>query len=364
MEVKDQATATEAALNLDRPSNDPAPKPGEPPAPRSQSTTSRLFPDFVAEDGLIVNRPVKPFVDAGKELPSAGATPVPAPVAAIPPASAPTAPGELDLSKLPEGTMVRVKVDGVEMTLPAKEALKNIQLERHLTQKSQELARERASLEAERAAFRNAPPAVPKAPEPPASPPAPGKAPVEDPRIASLQQQIAELSAAIAPQRFQSGLNRLAEKAKTELGATDFLEYAPKIKAFIDAEIAKPEVAANPVAMQALDSQAFWYGKYQEMKLRDVLSGAKPVAPVLTPSNVVPVTEPVVAPAGTQIVLDKNSRPIVVPIVESSGGTPSRVSQDQDWQMRYNAAMETAKKTGRTEDWQAVFRLKRESPAS
>jgi cellulase/cellobiase CelA1 len=51
-------------------------------------------------------------------------------------------------------------------------------------------------------------------------------------------------------------------------------------------------------------------------------------------------------------------------MVEGSSNVPSRVSQDQDWHTRYSAAMETAKKTGRTEDWQAVFRLKRETPAS
>ncbi len=123
-------------------------------------------------------------------------------------------------------------------------------------------------------------------------------------------------------------------------------------------------MAANPALCAQLDNQGFWYAKYQEMKLRDVLSGAKPAAPVLTPSSIVPVSEPTPAPAGTQIVLDKNNRPVVVPIVEGSSGVPSRVSPDENWQSRYHAAMETAKKTGRTEDWQVVFRLKRENPES
>jgi len=354
MDIKDQATATEAALNLDRPGS-VAQKPGEPVVPRSQSTTSKLFPEFVAEDGLIVNRPVKAFVDSGKELPPAAVTPASVTAPAAPAPQAPTAPGELDLSKMPDGTMVRIKVDGVEMTVPAKEALKSIQLERHLTLKSQELARDRAALEAERAMLRNTPQPPKKDPEPPKS---------EDPRIEALQQQIAELSAAIAPQKFQAGLNRLAEKAKTELGATDFLEYAPKIQAFVDSELAKPEVAANPQILQQLDSQAFWYGKYQEMKLRDVLSGKTPAAPVLTPSNVVQVEPIATPPAGTHLVLDKNNRPVVVPMVEGSSGVPSRVSPDQDWQGRYQAAFDVAKRTGRTEDWQTVFRLKREVPAN
>lgn len=362
MEIKDQATAIEAALNLDRPAPTSVPKAGEPPAPRVPSTTSKLFPDFVSDDGLIVNRPVKQFEDRGREAPPAVATLATAPVAPTSSPSAPTAPGELDLSKLPDGTMVRVKVDGVEMTLPAKEALKNIQLERHLTIKSQELARERMALEAERAALKQ-PPVPPKAGEASQTPAPTPKPSPEAERIAALERQIAELNAAVAPQRFQAGLNRLAEKAKTELGATDFLEYAPKIQAFVDAELAKPEVAANPQVLQQLDSQAFWYAKYQEMKLKDVLSGAKPAAPVLTPSNVVPVGPTETAPPGTTLVLDRNNKPIVVPILEGSTGIPSRVSPDQDWQSRYQAAFETAKKTGLTEDWQKVFRLKREIPA-
>ena len=158
---------------------------------------------------------MKAYSDTGKDLPPAGATPAPAPAPSAPTPQAPTAPGELDLSKLPDGTMVRIKVDGVEMTVSAKEALKNIQLERHLTQRSQELARERVSLEAERAAFRQQPPATPKAPDAPATPPAPGKTPAaDDPRIAAMERELAAMRAIVAPQQFQTGLNRLAERAK------------------------------------------------------------------------------------------------------------------------------------------------------
>lgn len=362
MEIKDQATAVEAALNLDRPGSEPVTKPGEPVAPRKLSTSERLFPENVSPDGFITNRPVKNYTDTGKELPAAGATPASAPAPAIPTPQAPTAPGELDLSKMPDGTMVRIKVDGVEMTVPAKEALKSIQLERHLTLKSQELARDRAALEAERASLKNQQPPPPPPPKEPQQPPVPAKN--DDPRIAALERQIAELNASIAPQRFQSGLKRLEEKVKTELGATDFLEYAPKIQAFVDAELAKPEVAANPQLLQQLDSQAFWYGKYQEMKLRDVLSGAKPAAPVLSPSSIVHAPALAEAPPGTSLVLDKNNRPVIVPNVEGSSGVPSRVSPEQDWQARYDAALDTAKKTGRTEDWRVVFRLKREPQSS
>jgi hypothetical protein len=360
MEIKDRATAEEAALNLDRKGSEPQ-KPGEPVTSTAPSTAAKLFPDFVSEDGYIVNRPVKDFEDKGRGTEPVAATPSPVVAPSAPLTPAPTAPGELDLSKLPEGTMVRIKVDGVESTVSAKEALKNIQLERHLTQKSQELARDRAALEAERASLRQPAPAVPKAPEPP---PVQGKPPAEDPRIAALQAQIADLNAAIAPQRFQSGLNRLADRAKQELGATDFLEYSPKIQAFVDSELAKPEVAANPQALRQLDSQEFWYSMYKDMKLKDALSGQKPVAPVLTPSNVVPTMPSTPAPAGTQLVLDKNNQPVIVPMVEGSNGVPSRTSPDADWQSRYQAAFVVAQKTGRTEDWQTVFRLKRENPGS
>ncbi len=366
MEVTDQATATEAALNLDRPGSAPAPKPGEPPAPRVQSTTAKLFPEFVGEDGVIYNQPVKPFEDKDKALPPAAATPAMKPAPAIPPAPAPTTPVYLDLSKLPDGTMVRMKVDGVEMDVPAKDVLKNIQLERHLTIQGQKLAAERANLEAERAALRQPTPpqpslAVPKPGEPPA--PAPAVKPAEDPRIAALETQLAELRTLVAPQQFQEGLKRLDAKVKADLGADDFLTYAPKIQAFVDAELAKPEVAANPMAIRALDTQAFWFGKYQEMKLKDLMAGngkAAPAPPAPVTPSIVPRLEPISVPAGTVPVIDRNGNAVAIPVIEPSSGAPSRESPDANWQGRYQAAFETAKKTGRTEDWMEVFRLKRE----
>lgn len=362
MQIKDQATATEAALNLNSMGSESSRKEGEPAAPRSETTASKLFPEFVSDDGLIVNRPVKAYTDSSRELPPAAATPSQPTAPTAPVQNSPTAAGELDLSKMPDGTMVKIKVDGVEMTVPAKEALKSIQLERHLTLKSQELARDRAALEVERAALKSAnqPPAVSK--KDPELPIAATKG--EDPRIEALQRKIDELNAIVAPQRLQAGLNILAKRAEQELGAKDFLEYAPKIQAFVNEQLAKPEVAANPNIVNQLDNSEFWYAKYQEMKLRDMLSENPKAPAVLNPSNVVSQPSIIKSEAGTHLVLDKNNNPVIVPMVEGSSGVPSRVSPDQDWQGRYQAAIQTATKSGKTEDWQKVFRLKREIPSN
>jgi len=360
MEIKDQATAIEAALNLDKPGSEPAKNAGEPAAPRKLSTSQRLFPENIAGDGTIINRPIKGFEDTTKVFPPAAATPASAPAPATPTQPAPTAASILDLSKLPEDTMVRTKVDGVEMNVPVKEYLKGIQLERHLTLQGQKLAQERAQLESDRAALRQSAPVAPSVP-PAANQPPPAKPSAEAERIARLEADLAAMRALVAPQQFQAGLQRLADKAKSELGATDFMAYAPKIQAFVDSELSKPEVQSNPILMQQLDNPAFWYGKYQEMKLRDVLSGVAPAAPVLTPSSIIQPQAPVMAPVGTNVILDRNNNPVVVPIVEGSSGVPSRESPDANWQARYQAAFDVAKKTGRTEDWQEVFRLKRET---
>ena len=356
MEVKDQATATEAALNLDKPGSESTPKAGEPTTPRSNSTASKLFPEFVGEDGKIYNQPVRPFEDKSKPLPPVAATPAgaPAPASPTPVAPTPQPSSYLDLSKLPDGTMVRMKVDGTEMDVPAKDVLKSIQLERHLTLQSQKLAAERAAFEAERAAAVNRRTSDPSITPPPPATSAPKIS--EDPRVAKLEAEIAAMRPILAKQRYEAGLSELESKVKAELGADDFRAYVPKIQEFIDSELAKPEVQANPIYQQALDQKSFWYQKYLELKIKG--GAANPVAPKV--DNTVPVVVPMEIPAGTIPVVDRNNNPVPIPVIESSGGAPSRESPESNWQARYQAAYDTATKTGSTEDWMKVFRLKRE----
>lgn len=358
--VKDSATAQSAALNLDKGSEPMAPMSGEPTPPRTKSTSEVLFPEFTTDDGGIINRPVRPFEDKGKPVPSGAATPAQAPAPATPAAPAPTPGSILDLSKLPPNTMVRMKVDGVEMDVPAEVAVKNLQLERHLNLKSQRLEAERAAWEEERRK-QQTPALVTNTPPAPSA--EPGKAPpagAEAARIASLEAQLAAVQAQIAPQVFQEGLKRLDTYVRGQLGADDFMTYAPKIREFVDGEMAKPEVRNNAAAVQQLDSQAFWYGKYQEMKLKDMMAGRAP-SPAPAPHPVNPVVAPVVIPPGTTAVLDRNGNVVPIPVIESSTGVPSRTTPEADWQTRYQTAFAKAKETGKNEDWQDVFRIKRET---
>lgn len=357
-EIKDRATAEEAALNLNKAPE--APKPGEPVPPR-KSTSAVLFPDFITDDGGIVNRPLKDLANP----PAPATPPAPASAAPAPAMPAPTPPGYLDLSKLPENTMVRTKVDGVEMDVPVKEYLKGIQLERHLTLQSQKLAEDRKALEAERASLRQPPPATPPAP---GTPPAASKPPAAPPsgeasRIAQLEADIASLRAAVAPQQFQTGVKKLADRAKTEFGVDDFNTYLPQIQKLVDSELARPEIQANPAELRKLDSQEFWYAQYKDMKLRDLLAGKTTPPAMPAPSPSAPAVVPIVIPAGTVPVIDKNGAIVPIPVIEGSGGVPSRTAPDADWQARYSAAFAKAKETGSNSDWQEVFRLKREVPA-
>lgn len=363
MEVKDQATAVEAALNLNK-GSEPVEKPGEPKPSRKKSTSQVLFPENITEDGGIVNRPIRPYEDAAKEIPKGSATPTPQPASSAPSATAPTEPSYLDLSKLPENTMVRMKVDGVEMDVPAKEALKNFQLERHLTLKAQQLAEREKAFEAERLNYRQ------QMTEPPQKQPSPKKQEVIEPtapesaEVLALRAELAALRQTLAPQMFDASLKKLEARVKENLGADDFLTYVPKIKEFVDSELKKPEISGNPQAVSILDSQDFWYGKYQEIKLKEMISGAKQSTP--TPSVVAQpqiIQNPVSYPNNTVAVIDKSGEVRPMPVVEGSGGVPTRIAPDADWQARYREAFARAQKEPTNANWAEVFRLKREAPA-
>ena len=107
----------------------------------------KLFPDFMTDDGAIVNRPIRSRQPS--ESAPAPATPVPAPQGQTPPTQAPTAPTYLDPKEL-AGKMVKLKVDGIEQDVPASELVKLTQLERHSNAQLMKIAQERAQLERER----------------------------------------------------------------------------------------------------------------------------------------------------------------------------------------------------------------------
>ena len=348
--IKDSATAKEAAMNLDK-GIAVAEKPGEPNAPKEKTTTERLFPEFVTDDGGIINRPVKPYQDASKPLPAA-ATPDPLPQGQTPAAPAPTLPVYLKAEEL-AGKMVKLKVDGIEQDVPAESLIKNNQLERHLNAQLMMVAQERKAVEDERKRLLTQPPVT--EPVKPSKSEPQGKKSQEvealESQIAQMQENMARLQQTMLPAIQESGIKRVEQMAKERLGTDDFRSYFEKIRDSAYAELAKPENANNPQARAFFDSDAFYFQKYQEMKLKDLVS--KPSAPIPNPNVPVLQTE-----TGAPVVISNSGKPVSIPTLESSGGVPSKVSNDANWQGTYSALLTRAKESGSMEDWMAVYRHK------
>jgi len=355
--IKDAATAEQAARRLNEGVEVPATKPGEPPAPREKSTAEKLFPDFVTDDGGIINRPVKPFIDKNRPVP-AEVTPAPVPQGQTPNPQAPTAPVYLKTDEL-TGKMVKIKVDGVEQDMPAESLVKNVQLERHLNAQLMTLAEERRKLEAERAALMR-PPAPNPTPEPakvPERKPAQSKTPeVEalEAQIAAMSAQMQGLVASLQPQIQDAGLKRVDGWVKERIGATDFMDYAPKIKEWALTEAAKYPVG-SPQAMQ-FDSSDVWFAKYQEMKIKDMM--AKANAPAPAPNPTAPVLQ---TPQGAPVILNNQGQPVSIPNIEPSGGASRSINPNGDWQVRAQEAFNLARQLGTTEAWMNYYRVKSEA---
>lgn len=348
--IKDQATAERAALKLNQ-GVEVVEKPGEPPAPKEKTTSEKLFPEFMTDDGGVVNRPVKPFTDVSKPLPAA-ATPESTPQNPTPPAPTPTAPVYLRPEEL-TGKMVKLKVDGIEQDVPAESLIKTNQLERHLNAQLMSLAQERKQLEDDRKRLQAQPPA--KTPDP-AKPPEKKNPEAEalEVRLAQMQAQFENLQQTMLPAIQESGIKRVEQMAKERLGTDDFRAYFDRIRDSAYTEMAKPEVATNPQARAYFDSDAFYFQKYQEMKLKDLIS--KPPVPTPTPPN--PNAPALMTQQGAPVVLNNSGQPVSIPTLESSGGVPSKVSPDASWQSTYNALFQRAQTTGNQEDWMAFYRHK------
>jgi hypothetical protein len=340
--IKDSATAEKAALNLNTGIEVPAP--AEPNAPREKGTTERLFPDFMTPDGGIVNRPVPKDVPATETVEAVAPT-------QTPPVQPPTAPAYIKPEDL-TGKMARIKVDGVEQDVPASELFKLTQLERHSNAQLMKLAQERAQLERERQEFMARPTEQTKPTK--QEPPVKKSQEVEalEARLAQMEQSMVQERALLMPQIQEAGIKRVEQMAKDRLGTDDFRSYFDKIRDNAMAEVAKPENANNPQARAFFDSDAYYFQKYQEMKLRDLVS--KPAAPV--PTN--PTAPVLQTQQGAPVLVNNSGQPVSIPTFESSSGVPSTPSEQGNWQSTYNALLARAKADPTDLNWMNVMRHK------
>ena len=347
--VKDQATATFAAQNLSKGEELPG-KVVEPNAPKVKSTAEKLFPEFVTDDGTIVNRPVNQLADAKKPSP---ATETAAPVAPnlTPPTTTPTSPSYLKPDEL-TGKMAKVKVDGIESDVPAESLIKNYQLERHLNAQLMNLAEERRKLELERSYL--------KAPKPETAVPDKPKEVSKNNEVASLEAQIAQMQAqmeglqqTLIPQIQEAGIKRVEKMVKERIGTDDFRDYFERIRDNAQAEALKPEVASNPQVRNWYDSDAYYFQTYQEMKLKELTSKSQNPIPAQNTNKPALVTQ-----SGAPVVVTNSGKPVSVPSIEGSGGVPSKADPDGNWASRAQQAFDLARQTGRTEDWVAYYKVK------
>lgn len=342
--IKDSATAQQAALNLNK-SVEATERPGEPNTPQEKTTSEKLFPEFMTDDGGVINRPVKPFQDVSKPLP-VSATSDPALQGQNPAPQTPTVPVYISESDL-KGKMVKLKVDGIEQDVPAESLIKTNQLERHLNTQLMALAEERRKFEAERMSSQQKPPV----PSPIKQEPAVKKS-VEvealEARLSQMESFITQQQESMRPALQEAGIKRVEQMVKDKVGADDFRSYFDKVRDIAIAESEKAQTAGDMQSARFFDSDTFYFQKYMEMKTKDLLSkpAVNPNAPVLQ------------AEQGAPMVVNNNGQPVSIPSFESSGGVPSRVNPNASWQSTYNALLVRAKESGRMEDWTAVYRHK------
>lgn len=348
--IKDSATAERAALKLNE--GIEAPKTGEPNAPKEKSTSEKLFPEFITDDGAVVNRPIR-NLNQSPEPPPAPATSTTVPQGQTPPTAPPTAPVYLKLDEL-TGKMVKLKVDGIEQDVPASDLIKLTQLERHSNAQLMKLAQERAQLERDRAEFLARPPA-PEVKQPKKEPDVKKLPEVEalEAQIKAMQDAMAQERALLMPQIQEAGIKRVEQMAKDRLGTDDFRSYFDRIRESALAEASKPEVANNPQARAFFDSDSFYFQKYQELKLKDLVS--KP-ATSSVPTN--PNAPVLVTPQGAPLVINNSGQPVSMPSFESSSGVPSRTSESSDWQSTYNTLLTRAQQQPTDENWMNLMRHK------
>lgn len=328
---------------------------GTPAAPEEQpkSTVETLFPDFIGDDGKLMNQP-RPVTEA---MPGEVLDPTPV-LDKTPPTQPTTTPQYVDLNSL-DGKLMKLKVDGVEIDVPAETVVKNYQLEAHLTQKGQRLAdQEKILQEVLKEAVNRKPTGTPPAAgEPTAIPEDPNADPELVKIKAELQatrQELAQVSKATQHVRVQEGLKAIDQDIRTNIGADDFMVYAPKITEFAKSQCKDP---ANPTPEEKalFDTVGFYKTKYLEMKAKDMIAGKTPV----------PKAPPPAAPAaGAPPAKGPESRPAPNISVETGAGSPQIEQPHNSWNARYKAALQKATQTGDMHDWAEVSRLKHEPAGS
>lgn len=314
--------------------------------PRETSTIERLFPDFIGEEGevLSIPRDLDTSIQAPKEE-------LKAPITESKPSepeTKPKGPEYLDLSQI-EGKLAKVKVDGVEMDVPAVELIKSYQLERYLTQKSQKLAEQEREL---KEILKNLNPEdKPKRErrnESSESLEETSSSSHKDPKVIELERSLAEIRSVLADvlpvtqdMRYKKGLESIDREIRESLGFDDFLTYAPKIKEFATSQLRDPK---NPTEeeLARFDTKEFYKAKYQEFKLKELQSKAK--------------QPPVPAQQTKQV---ENKRPILVD-VEGSNSVPSGPRLQDQGNIRLKAAYKKAAASGDSHDWAEYIRLKHE----
>lgn len=312
----------------------------------SQPTmTEKLFPDFFVDGEITTQRQ-----DISPEAAADEASEAPKPD--VKPETKPEAKGPeyLDLTQI-SGKMVKVKVDGVEMDVPAEDVIKNYQLDRHLTQRGQSLSEKEKELNGLKDTLNEIKAEVLAAPKP-------GEAPaIPDARIESISKKIEEIESAIRPvvtkEAVEKGIERLDQAVRENLGYEDFRAKIPEIQAEISKNFKDPRKPTEE-ELAKFDTLAMWYQGFQTVKLRELRG--KPAESTLPPKPAPKV------PAGP--VLDKKPVRPPVAVEEAGGASVGGENQTSAWKVQHDAAVKYARESGADEAWQAVFRLKREKPDS
>lgn len=303
------------------------PKKGKP------GSTKRLFPGWTQNEA---GRAVPPAQETAKEE-------KPTETTAETDKPTPQVTDEVIDPEIFKGKKLKLKLDGKEEVIPVEDAIKNIQLEKHLTQKSQSLAdREHQLNEREKLLRLQTEAAKPAAPQTPTEDLTKESVFADDPLIkrllerdAAREREMEEFRRSTAKIRYEDNLKALSENIRATTGYDDFMTYRERVeKAFnsLPAEMKK-----------AADNAEWWTNKYLVLKnsdLRSELEKARSEKPAPTP--------PARREGG--------------PMTGISGTTGGSVGSEalQTWEAKYNVAFARAKESGDRDDWAEVFRLKKE----
>ena len=316
----------------------------------ASNATSHLFP----EDAPPAPEPNVPHgtIPADPNPPTPAPAPAPEPPAAPaapaqPPASpapaAPAAPSDetfledlLAKSNIPlEKLKVRLKVDGQDQVMSYEEAKMRVQLKEHLNLAAAKLGDDRRAIADERRKFqeeqrtaRNL--GVPVPPVNPAAAPnlaEPTPELLANPFVSQLLDRVTMLEGqmqGLNPVLYDANRQRVANELKAK-GFPDFLDYMPRIQAFIG-------TLQDPARVAYYDSDIGSVALYHELKSRDLMEqmakANRPPAP--TPAAPVPPAAP----------------PANAPIVTIDGGNPpAQAAVVDNYDAQYQDVFERWKQT-------------------